>query len=227
MSGTQNVRVTLPDQTLYVSGTVNGVGVTWTNVGENTWEALVERSDDDIYAVELTVIDVGGRVSTASTVLCYGLLNLITDRTALDVARWRALRDRGFADLTAEERSEWEAGMKGAYKHTDWNRVETVVEFVAARLTALGYVFRPLVKKDWLRGDKPTLEDWIRYYSNVATIRELITFFQTTPEAPSADQRLDYERANNIEQILKDADALASLIEQSWYYSGEIFAGEV
>ncbi len=227
MSNTQNVRVTLPETTLYVSGEVNDVAVTWTNVEENTWEAVADRSADDIYRVELTIVDSNGNTSSSSVVLYYGLLSLITDRTAMDVERWRTLRDKGFAGLTAEEKDEWLSGMKGAYNYTDWNRVEAAVEYVAQRLIPMGYVFRPHVKKDWLISDIPTENDWLRYFYNVAVIRDLITFFRTTPEAPTIAHRLTFDKANDIEQILKDAGELASLIERSWYYSGEIFAGEV
>ena len=38
---------------------------------------------------------------------------------------------------------------------------------------------------------------------------------------------LTYIEANNIEQILLDVDALLTLISQGWYYSGEIYAGEI
>ena len=35
------------------------------------------------------------------------LESLITNRTAADVARWRALRDKGFDAMSADEKAEW------------------------------------------------------------------------------------------------------------------------
>ena len=63
---TQALRVTLPAGALYVSGTVNSVAVTWTNTEGNAWEAVAERSADDVYRVELTVINGAGAASQVS-----------------------------------------------------------------------------------------------------------------------------------------------------------------
>ena len=41
---TQKLTTTLPADTLYVSGTVNGVSTTWTNTAGQTWETVAERS---------------------------------------------------------------------------------------------------------------------------------------------------------------------------------------
>ena len=38
---------------------------------------------------------------------------------------------------------------------------------------------------------------------------------------------LNYVKANNIEQILLDLDALITNITKSWCFSGELYAGEV
>ena len=65
----QTVEVTLPGSALYVSGTVNKVLVTWTNVSGNTWQAEAERSEDDVYVVELSVTAASGTVTSLSTVL--------------------------------------------------------------------------------------------------------------------------------------------------------------
>ena len=40
--------------------------------------------------------------------------SLVIDRTATDYARWLALRNKGYSNMTEDERSEWGAGMKGA-----------------------------------------------------------------------------------------------------------------
>ena len=44
---------------------------------------------------------------------------LVTDRTQADVERVRELAAKGFAAMTAAERAEWLAGMKGAYNAAD------------------------------------------------------------------------------------------------------------
>ena len=49
---------------------------------------------------------------------------------------------------------------------------------------------------------------------------------KSTPETPETIRQLNYIRANNIEQILMDLDQLITNIHKSWYFSGEIYAGE-
>lgn len=64
---------------------------------------------------------------------------LITDRTLADVERVKALRKKGFAAMTSEERSEFLAPVKGAYNATDLNRVQEAMEYLAERFRGYGY----------------------------------------------------------------------------------------
>ena len=66
--------------------------------------------------------------------------NLITDRTQSDVSRWSQLKAKTLSGMTAEELSEWNAGMKGAYKHTDLNRVNEAMKYLQNRLRGYGYL---------------------------------------------------------------------------------------
>ena len=76
-------------------------------------------------------------------------MNLITDRTAADVERYLTLRNKGFANLTQAERTEWLAPMKGAYNYTDLNRVEEAVIYVADKLRERGYAVEIGAAKTW------------------------------------------------------------------------------
>lgn len=221
------ITMSLPASTLYVSGTVNDVAVTWTHTEGNTWEAEVDRSENDVYRVSLTIIDGNGNSSTATTILYYGLTGLITDRTANDVYRWRTLRDKGWQNMTEEEKSEWLSSLKGAYNYTDMNRVEGAVSHVAKELRKAGYNFNPVVKTDWKMTDEPTKEDMERYLGNVAAIREIFAVMPTTPQAPVVREKLTHDGANRLEQILLDVGALAEKLNRSWHYSGDLFTGEV
>ena len=223
----QILSVELPSSTLYVSGTVNEVPVTWTNTDGNTWTATADRAPDDVYRIALTIIDENGNTSETSTILYFGLLSLITDRTSQDVYRWRQLRDKGWQAMTEDERNEWLSSLKGAYNYTDMNRVEGAVEYVAGKLTQAGYLFHPVVKTDWHMTDIPTLEDMERYIGNVAEIRTRIRVLPTTPMAPSPRENLSHDGANRLEQILLDVGTLTENMAQSWLESNDLFAGEV
>lgn len=153
--------------------------------------------------------------------------NLITDRTQTDVERHAELKAKGWQGMTAAEKLEWETHLKGAYNFTDLNRVESAVEYVARRLTEAGYVVVPVVKKNWTATDKPTIEDFKRYMKNIADIRSALTTFQTTPEAPSTEKKLTYQMANAMEQILIDVDDLITRMISAYFYSGDLYSGEI
>lgn len=153
--------------------------------------------------------------------------NLITDRTQEDVERYVELKAKGLHGMTEAEKAEWETELKGAYNNTDMNRVESAAEYVANRLVEAGYGVIPIVKKDWLETDKPTLEDLKRYMKNISDIRAAFTTFETTPEAPSTERRLSFQEANAMEQILIDIDDLVSKMARAYFYSGDLCSGEV
>ena len=224
---TQTVAVTLPNEVVYVSGTVNGIEYTWTNTDENRWEAVVARTESEIYVVSLTLINALGTTSSASFTIYYGVLSLVTDRTERDVERWRLLHAKGWAGMTEEERAEWRAGMKGAYNYEDMNRVESAVVFIANRLREVGYIVAPEVNPSWSVSDQPTKEDMDRYFGNIALLRSQLPLYKTTPKAPTTSKRLDYQMANDIETILADLDRQISAISQSWYYAGDVYTGEL
>ncbi len=223
----QTISVTLPPSTLYVSGTVNDVAVTWTHTDEYIWEAEAERASDDIYRIHLTIVDEQGNTSQTSTVAYYGLRGLVTDRTAADVYRWKELKKKGWQAMTDDEKTEWLSAHKGAYNYTDMNRVEGAVEYVSRRLTDAGYVFEPVVKTDWKMSDLPTKEDMDRYFGNVLKIGSFFKAFPSTPQGATTHFNLTYDTANNIEQILLDVGILIENIREAWCYSGDLFSGEV
>lgn len=224
---TQTVAVTLPGDVIYVSGTVNGTEYTWTNTEANRWEAVVARTENEIYVVVLELINALGTTTNASFTLYYGTLNLITDRTEQDVERWRLLHSKGYKAMTEEEKAEWRTALKGAYNHVDMNRVETAVDFLASRLEELGYYVDPEVKTVWAVSDHPTKADMDRYFGNVALLRSILPMYSTTPQSPSTQKKMDYLVANDVEQILYDVDRRIQGIKQAWYYAGDIFSGEI
>lgn len=155
------------------------------------------------------------------------MLNLITDRTASDVARWRELHDKGWEAMTAAEQAEWTRGMKGAYKHTDMNRVESAVRELAGRFEERGIELSLSTKTDWTRTGWPTASDMSRYYGNVAAIRAAVKVNLRTPTVPTTATLLDYKKANDIEKILLAVDEWLDRVDASQMYSGDLYLGEV
>lgn len=227
----EQISVTLSSSVVYVSGMVNGTTYTFTlsdmTEDGSVWTTDVERAENDVYTVEITAVDALGNTTNFSTVIYYGLQHLITDRTSDDVTRWKTLRDKGWSAMTDEEKAEWQTALKGAYNYVDMNRVESAVQYIADRMTELGYVIMPETYLVWSMSDFPTKADMDRYFGNVAALREMIAVYETTPKAPTTAKKFDYRAANDIEQILLDLDELLTKLTQSWHFAGEIIAGEV
>ena len=201
---TRTLTTTLPSDTLYVSGTVNGVSTTWTNTEGNTWETVAERSANDVYVVVLTIINSLGTATETTFTLYYGL-HLVTDRTS--------------ADVVAQNN-------KGTYNAEDLNRVGAAVQYVADLLHGLGYGFTVSPKTDWKETDWPTPYDMERYLRDVSTLRGLLTQMETTPDVPKSMEKLTHWTANDIEQILMDLNDSITRLKAAMFYAGEIYSGE-
>lgn len=225
---TQTLTVTLATDVVYVEGTVNSVPVTWTKVGTSDWQATADRAADDIYRLNLTLINSLGTSTTTELTLYYGLLNLVTDRTSADVQKVARYIAKGWAGMSEDERAEWLAGMKGAYNYIDLNRVGAAVEYITTRLNAAGYSVKTAPKQGWTLGAIPTSAEMSGYLGDVRALRDAVfdALPGTTPELPSSMERLDWRGANAIEQVLLDVNAVIDRINARSVYAGEFFAGE-
>lgn len=154
-------------------------------------------------------------------------MDFITDRSEADVARWKELHDKGWHAMTEAEQAEWQSNMKGCYSISDMNRVELAVQELSLRLTDLGYQSPALQTKTiWSNADVPTKADFDRYFGNVDALKQVLPSFPSTPATPTTADRFDYQKANDLEKILLDIDVATTNLKKSWYFSGDIFAGE-
>lgn len=155
-------------------------------------------------------------------------LNLITNRTQADVDRVSQLTGRVSAGTATEaEKTEWDSDLKGAYNASDLNRVGAAVAYVAARLNGYGYAVTVNPKQDWTVSDIPTAGQMATYLRDVAALRGAIAVMASTPPTPDSANNLTWQEANNIEQILLDVDELLTRMAAAWFYSGDLYAGEV
>lgn len=137
--------------------------------------------------------------------MAFDINTLVTDRTAADV---RLGRDKGY------------------YNATDLNRVGKAVAYIAGRFTGYGYAVSVSPKADWSESDTPTASQMETYRLNIAHLRAVIAIMASTPETPETMRALNYVKANNIERILQDLNALIANMEQAWFFSGDLYAGE-
>lgn len=137
--------------------------------------------------------------------MAFDIKTLITDRTAADVASGTD---------------------KGYYNATDLNRVGAAVKYIAERFTGYGYAVEVSPKADWTEDNVPTRKQLETYRRNIAELRRQLTVMAATPETPETMRALNYVKANNIERILQDLDTLITNMEQAWFFSGDLYAGE-
>ena len=152
---------------------------------------------------------------------------LITDRTYEDVQLWQTLKALGWAGMSPTQQAQWSAGLKGAYNATDLNRVQAAVEYLAGVFESYGYTVNLQPMPTWSVGEIPNAEQMAAYLSNVAELRAVINMPVVTPAVPVDMALLTYVEANNIEQILVDIDQLLLNAAAAWFYSGEVYCGEV
>lgn len=83
------------------------------------------------------------------------------------------------------------------------------------------------INTTWQREDIPLKSQMDKYLKNISAIRSAISVYETTPEPPSSMDNLTWKQANNIEKILFDLDEIITKMEQAWFYSGDLYSGEV
>ena len=116
---------------------------------------------------------------------------------------------------------------KGTYNASDLNRVGAAVAYVAGRLLECGTSVDVSPKQDWSESDTPTASQLERYRSDVAALRDALAAMPTTPQAPTTMENLTCGKANDLEKILQDTDVLISNLKAAWFFSGDLFSGEV
>ena len=133
---------------------------------------------------------------------------MITDRTLQDVEYAKAHQNS-------------KEDLKGAYNNSDLNRVEAKTKELAEILKKYNYFEDELVHKlDWAKTDFVRTNDSKRYLENIRKIRDSYFIKTTTPNLPNSLNRMDYQDANAIEQILVDIEDTIINMEQVFVYCG-------
>ena len=116
---------------------------------------------------------------------------------------------------------------KGFYRYTDLNRVQAAVLAVRARYLDMGYNAVPLPDfRTWAENDIPRWPQMDAYIRAVRSLDGLIPV-PDAPTLPQSPDRLDWIGANAIEKFLERMDDSADRIAGAWFYSDEVFTGEV
>lgn len=119
----------------------------------------------------------------------------------------------------------------GSYNHTDLNRVGQAVAYLRDKLNnQYGFNISMTTKIDWTMVDLAQAGARLAtdaYLQNIATIRSTLTMPTGTPGTPSTMRFLTAKEANDIEKILQAVEVLLNNISAAWFYSNDIYSGEV
>lgn len=113
------------------------------------------------------------------------------------------------------------------YNSTDLNRVGQAMDWLADKLFELGYQIIVTPNVSWARTSIPVASQMAHYLDDLRKIRETLTQPSSTPEVPSTMNGLTYSKANDIETILSVTNALIEWMVSVFFYTGDLFAGEV
>ena len=114
--------------------------------------------------------------------------------------------------------------LKGAYNYTDLNRVEEWCQYIEQQLTLYSYPVSITTKTNWTMENFPSKVQLKRIRDNVEELKNAFISFTSVPDSL---EKMTYQKANDLEKVLYELDTLINNMIASFYYSGEVFAGEV
>lgn len=116
----------------------------------------------------------------------------------------------------------------GFYNASDLNRVEEAFSYLQNKMNGeYGFNLALTIKTDWKQSDNITASNIEAYRQNVATIRGALATPTGTPQTPESMNKLTAKEANDIEKILQAVEVLLNNTSAAWFYSGELYSGEV
>lgn len=150
---------------------------------------------------------------------------LITDRTPADTALVRSLNATGWAAMTDEQRALYlSEQLKGAYKASDLNRVNSAMNHLVGRLKSRGINVELKQAKLWSDSDIPTPALLVEYLANVSTLRSVLP--GDFPQIPAdMDDGLTIDEANNIEVVLATIEQFITNMLATYRHCGVTVSG--
>ena len=133
----------------------------------------------------------------------------------MDVDKLKAYQKKGWNALTESEKTEYSAGMKGAFNLSDALRIQNNISVLGDTLEL--DLLLPEVTRI------PNTEFFQNIVTSVNLIKECGYVYTTTPSVPTLPLNT-FEKLNAIEQILDDVYNI--LMANFYHYTGEIYAGE-
>lgn len=116
---------------------------------------------------------------------------------------------------------------KGNYNADDLNRVAVAVNYVSEMFAQYGYNVPEAVAADWKTNDLPRKSKIDEHHAKTLAAIGLILYPGKPDKIPETLDKLTIEGANAIERALYELIIAGNNIPDSWYYSGELYGGEI
>ena len=160
--------------------------------------------------------------------MAFDFSTLVTDRTQADIAYVKSLIVKLVNETISDQELEiWNSkALKGAYNHTDINRVNSALDSIVSLFESYGYDTKGYQRFEVLREDSSkskylvyeddvlTQEVTQQYLNNVKLVRSLISVLPDTPNVPDTMQKFVFTDANDIEHILVDLNTLLNSMQK-------------
>lgn len=151
---------------------------------------------------------------------------LVTDRTQADTSYAESLYKKLWSDFTEQEKADFNAGLKGAYKASDLNRVGTALITVRDRLRTHGIDVPAEVREDYVSDEVLDKDVMDAYIESANAVHDAV--LNSSPQPPAGINDLDWEGANNIEKTIIAVDDVLESREVGWIYAdAELYAGDM
>ena len=190
------------------------------------------RTPGSSYTYKACYYSGGAESDFTTTVTATTLSNpmaLVTDRAAADLNEIKRLSGLGLTSWSADDKAAWNAiNSKGAYNVTDVLRVIGAMSYLVTQLNAAGFnISIQSSAAGWTEGaDRPVVSLMNNYLSDLTLIQQALDLPSTSPDLPESINYLTLRRANAIEQMLLDVDALLALYVQTMFPpSGDAICG--
>lgn len=195
--------------------------------GADTAHTDTGLSTETTYTYAVEAFNSGGASTRVTLEATTTGLVLITDRTQADVDRIRELAKKlNAGTATVEELAEWNSiVLKGSYDYSDLNRVGDAVQYLSEILKSHGYDCPVSPKLDWLESGRGAPSDMAQYLQNVQTLRGILTLLPETPNVPADMEKLTWQEANAIEQIIVDLESTIKTMLKTRVACGDAYCG--
>ena len=151
--------------------------------------------------------------------------NLITTRRSDEAALAADINKRKWANMFLPEKLKYQYG-RGAYRHTDFNRVGEACAEIYEIATHYNYAIPNYValRTDWAENERITPAQLSTYIGTVTAIK---TAFSGSTPLPASMRRINTDDANNIEKLLAEVSGMLTRMTAIFVKSGEYNSGSV